>query len=296
MTTIPAPEYTITEFPVFRRGKVRDMYDLGNAYLMVASDRISAFDVVLPTSVPGKGCILNQISIFWFQLLGMPNHMISWNVDDYPVELHKHRAYLQGRSMLIQKAQRFDVECVARGYVVGSGWKDYTATGMICGHTLPHGLQKCAKLAEPIFTPASKNDEGHDENIAFEQMFPITGEDYAAQLKNLTLDLYSRARDYAATKGIILADTKFEFGLIDGKICLIDEVLTPDSSRFWPADSYTPGRDQESYDKQYVRDWLETLDWDKTYPGPAVPADVVKNTLDKYKEIFVRLTGKEPLL
>jgi phosphoribosylaminoimidazole-succinocarboxamide synthase len=283
----------ITEVPLFARGKVRDVYDLGDKLLMVATDRLSAFDVVLPTAIPGKGRILTQLSIFWFDFLGMPNHFISGEVKDLPSSLHKHEGYLRGRFMLVRKAKRFDVECVARGYLAGSGWKDYLATGKVCGHALPKGLKQSAKLEPPIFTPAAKNDVGHDENIDFETTANMIGRDNAERLRALTLDIYSRARAHGLSKGVILADTKFEFGVVDGKTILIDEVLTPDSSRFWPAAEYAEGRDQNSFDKQYVRDYLQTLTWDKTYPGPELPADVVAGTRRKYLEAFKLLTGKE---
>lgn len=286
----------ITEVPLFHQGKVRDMYDLGDSFLMVASDRLSAFDVVLPTPIPGKGKILNQLSLFWFKLLDMPNHLITANVDEYPEVLKKHTDYLRGRSMIVKKAHRHSVECIVRGYIVGSGWKDYQKTGKICGHQLPPNLQLCQKLEQALYTPSTKPDVGHDENISYEETFDIVGENVAKTLKNLSLDIYTKARDYAASKGIILADTKFEFGEIEGKTILIDEVLTPDSSRYWPADKYEIGKNQESFDKQYIRDWLETLDWDKTDPGPEIPPEIVKKTLEKYIEIFVRLTGKQPVL
>jgi phosphoribosylaminoimidazole-succinocarboxamide synthase len=286
----------ITEVPLFHQGKVRDMYDLGDSFLMVASDRLSAFDVVLPTPIPCKGKILNQLSLFWFKLLDMPNHLITANVDEYPEVLKKHADYLRGRSMIVKKAHRHSVECIVRGYIVGSGWKDYQKTGKICGHQLPPNLQLCQKLEQALYTPSTKPDVGHDENISYEETFDIVGENVAKTLKNLSLDIYTKARDYAASKGIILADTKFEFGEIEGKTILIDEVLTPDSSRYWPADKYEIGKNQESFDKQYIRDWLETLDWDKTDPGPEIPPEIVKKTLEKYIEIFVRLTGKQPVL
>jgi phosphoribosylaminoimidazole-succinocarboxamide synthase len=289
-------ETPIASVPLFHQGKVRDMYDLGEHFLMVASDRLSAFDVVLPTPIPGKGKILNQLSLFWFEQLGMPNHLVSANVEDYPAVLKPYADYLSGRSMLVKKAKRHDVECIARGYIVGSGWKDYQKTGKICGHSLPTGLKLCAKIEPAIYTPSTKAESGHDENISYEQTIPLVGEKIAAVLRDLTLEVYSKAREYAASKGIILADTKFEFGEIDGKTVLIDEILTPDSSRYWPAEKYQEGQNQESFDKQYIRDWLETLDWNKDYPGPEIPPDVVKNTVDKYVEIFVRLTGKQPIL
>ena len=286
----------ITEVPLFHQGKVRDMYDLGDSFLMVASDRLSAFDVVLPTPIPGKGKILNQLSLFWFKHLDMPNHLITANVDEYPEVLQKHKEYLRGRSMIVKKANRHSVECIVRGYIVGSGWKDYQKTGKICGHELPKNLQLCQKLEQALYTPSTKPDVGHDENISYEETFEIVGEKVAKTLKDLSLGIYTKARDFAASKGIILADTKFEFGEIDGETILIDEVLTPDSSRYWPSDKYEVGKNQESFDKQYVRDWLETLDWDKTYPGPEIPAEIVQKTQEKYIEIFVRLTGKQPVL
>jgi phosphoribosylaminoimidazole-succinocarboxamide synthase len=286
----------ITEVPLFHQGKVRDMYDMGDAFLMVASDRLSAFDVVLPTPIPGKGKILNQLSVFWFGQLGMKNHVITANVDEYPEILKKHADYLRGRSMLVKKAKRHDVECIARGYIVGSGWKDYQNSGKICGHTLAQGLKLCSKLEPALYTPSTKPDVGHDENISFEETIQIVGQKNAERLRDLTLDVYTKARDFAATQGIILADTKFEFGDIDGETVLIDEVLTPDSSRYWPADKYQEGKNQESFDKQFIRDWLETLTWDKTYPGPEIPSDIVNKTLEKYIEIYVRLTGKKPEL
>lgn len=283
----------ITEFPLFSRGKVRDVYDLGDRLLMVATDRLSAFDVVLPTAIPDKGKILTQLSVFWFDYLKVPSHFLSADVKDLPESLKKHEAYLAGRFMLVRKAKRFDVECVVRGYLAGSGWKDYQKTGKVCGHVLPSGLRQSVKLDPPLFTPAAKNDVGHDENIDFETMISMVGRDNAESLKAFTLDIYSRARAYAADKGVILADTKFEFGVVDKQTIVIDEVLTPDSSRFWPAATYSEGREQDSFDKQYVRDYLQTLPWDKTYPGPELPADVVKNTRRKYLEAFKLLTGKD---
>lgn len=294
--TKPRFENPISEVPLFHQGKVRDMYDLGDSFLMVASDRLSAFDVVLPTPITGKGKILNQLSLFWFKQLGMPNHLITANVDEYPAILSPHKDYLRGRSMIVKKAKRHNVECIARGYIVGSGWKDYKSTGKICGHVLPQGLKLCAKLQPALYTPSTKPDVGHDENISFEETIGIVGQQTAERLRDLTLEVYSKARDFAASRGIILADTKFEFGEIDGETVLIDEVLTPDSSRYWPADKYKEGENQESFDKQYIRDWLETLTWNKEYPGPTIPTDVAQKTLEKYIEIFVRLTGKQPEL
>lgn len=285
----------ISGVPLFSQGKVREMYDLGDHFLMVASDRISAFDVVLPTLLPNKGKVLNQLSVFWFKQLGLPSHFVTDDPSLYPAALHPWADELRGRSMLVRKAKRFDVECVARGYIVGSGWKDYQKTGAICGHQLPPGLQLCAKLNPPLFTPAAKNDVGHDENIDFDRMVSMVGAKVAAELRDRTLDLYSKARNYAAERGIILADTKFEFGIIDGKISLIDEVLTPDSSRYWPSDRYVEGVNQESFDKQYLRDWLDGLSWNKEVPGPQVPDEVAQKTSEKYVEIFRRLVGSDPI-
>ena len=289
----PNAEPVISEFPLFRRGKVRDVYDLGEHLLIVASDRISAFDVILPTPIPDKGRILTQISLFWFDFLKEPCHLVTAEVSEFPAVLKPYSDWLRGRSMLVRKAKRFDVECVARGYLAGSGWKDYQRTSAVCGLKLPTGLRQSAKLETPLFTPAAKNDVGHDENISFQEMVAMTGESIAVELRQRTLDIYARARDFAAQRGVILADTKFEFGEVDGKIIVIDEVLTPDSSRFWPASDYTEGRDQKSFDKQYLRDYLETLNWGKTYPGPELPAEVVENTRNKYLEAYRLLTGKE---
>jgi phosphoribosylaminoimidazole-succinocarboxamide synthase len=289
-TASPPP---ITEIPLFARGKVRDVYDLGDKLLMVATDRLSAFDVVLPTPVPDKGRILTRLSVFWFQHLGVPNHLISAELEDLPASLARHHEYLRGRFMLVRKAKRFDVECVARGYLTGSGWKDYLATGKVCGHSLPPGLKQSCRLDPPLFTPAAKNDVGHDENIDFTTTEKMIGKVAAEELREKTLDIYSRARAYALERGVILADTKFEFGVVDGRTILIDEVLTPDSSRFWPAATYAEGREQDSFDKQYVRDYLNSLTWNKTYPGPELPADVVENTRRKYLEAYKLLTGKD---
>ncbi len=286
-------EPTITEFPLFRRGKVRDVYDLGEHLLIVASDRISAFDVILPTPIPDKGRILTQISLFWFDYLKEPCHLVTADVSQFPAALKPYSDWLRGRSMLVKKAKRFDVECVVRGYLAGSGWKDYQRTGTVCGLKLPSGLKQSSRLLKPLFTPAAKNDIGHDENISFETMVAMIGEDASIELRNRSLEIYSRARDYALTRGVILADTKFEFGGVDGQTIVIDEVLTPDSSRFWPASDYEEGRDQKSFDKQYLRDYLETLDWDKTDPGPELPPEVVENTRNKYLEAHRILTGKD---
>jgi phosphoribosylaminoimidazole-succinocarboxamide synthase len=287
---------TTTNLPglkLVHRGKVRDIYEAGEALLFIATDRISAFDCVLPDGIPDKGRVLTQMSLFWFDYLKdvVPNHLLTAKVDEYPVELRQFRDQLEGRSMLVKKAEMFPVECVARGYVSGSGWKDYKRTGAICGIALPAGLQESGQLPEPIFTPATKAHTGHDENISFEEAAKVIGEDIAAKLKALTLEIYSKANTYAKGRGIILADTKFEFGLIDGQITLGDEVLTPDSSRYWPADSYAPGGPQKSFDKQFVRDYLETLDWNKQPPAPPLPAEVILKTAAKYREAFETLTG-----
>ena len=285
-----------TEIPglkLINRGKVRDVYDLGDALLFVATDRLSAFDVVMPNGVPRKGEVLTQISLFWFDLMrDIPNHLISADVASRP-ELMAYVKDLQGRSMIVRKAKVLPVECIVRGYLVGSGWKDYQKTGMVSGLKLRAGYQQASKLDEPLFTPSTKAEIGdHDEAISFEQVGGIIGADKAAALRELSLKIYSTARDYAEKRGIIVADTKFEFGEIDGRIILVDEVLTPDSSRFWPADQYQVGTSPVSLDKQYVRDYLETLDWNKTAPGPERPADVVKKTSDKYLEAYRMLTGK----
>lgn len=277
--------------PLKARGKVRDIYDLGDTLLLVATDRISAFDAVSPTAIPGKGILLTQMSLFWFEYLGFPHHLLSSHVEEFPAALRPFADTLRGRSMLVRKALRFDVECVARGYLVGSGWKDYQKTGGVCGHALPPGLQDGSCLAHPIFTPAAKNDIGHDENVDRETAGRICGPQVAQYLEESTLALYSKAADHARSVGIILADTKFEFGLIDGRVSLIDEVLTPDSSRFWPAETYAPGRAQPSFDKQFVRDHYESLAWDKNPPAPPLPPEVVEKTLEKYREAYRRLTG-----
>jgi phosphoribosylaminoimidazole-succinocarboxamide synthase len=275
------------------RGKVRDIYEVGDTLLFIATDRISAFDCILPCGIPDKGRVLTQMSLFWFrQLEGVvPNHLITANVEEYPSQLNPYRKILEGRSMLVKKAAMFPVECVARGYVSGSGWKDYRQTGAICGIPLPAGLLESGQLPEPIFTPARKAQTGHDENISFEEAAAIVGEPTAKELKRLTLEIYSKAAAYARERGIILADTKFEFGLVDGAITLGDEVLTPDSSRYWPAADYAPGGAQKSFDKQFVRDYLETLDWNKQPPAPPLPQEVIQKTAAKYREAYETLTG-----
>jgi len=278
-----------------RSGKVRELFDLGDSYLMVASDRISAFDVIMPNGIPRKGEVLTQISHFWFEKFSnlVPNHLLARANDPLPKELQPYADKLARRSMIVKKAQPLAIECVVRGYVVGSGWKDYQKTGAICGIKLPAGLKESSELDQPIFTPATKAETGHDENISFEQAGAITGRTTAEQARDLSLKIYSAARAYARERGIIIADTKFEFGMFEGKLILIDEVLTPDSSRFWPADQYAPGKGQPSFDKQFVRDYLETLDWDKTPPGPKLPEDVVAKTTAKYLEAYERLTGRK---
>ena len=285
-----------TELPgikLVNRGKVRDIYDLGDALLFVATDRLSAFDVVMPTGVPRKGEVLTQISLFWFDLLkDVPNHLISADVASRD-ELKPYVKDLQGRSLIVKKAKVLPVECIVRGYLVGSGWKDYQKTGIVSGLKLRDGYKQASKLDEPLFTPSTKAAVGdHDEAISFEGVAEIIGEEKAAKVRDLALHIYTTARDYALTKGIIVADTKFEFGEVDGQIILVDEVLTPDSSRFWPEDQYQPGTSPVSLDKQFVRDYLETLDWDKTAPGPELPAEVAEKTRDKYLEAYRQLTGK----
>src|SRR6266550_4128661 len=281
-------------FPV-RRGKVRDVYDLGNELLIVATDRISAFDCIMPNGIPDKGKILTALSLFWFDKFAdrFENHLIATNVADYPKNVQAFRDQLAGRSMLVKKAKVIPIECVARGYLAGSGWKDYQKTQTVCGIRLPAGLRQCDKLPQAIFTPATKEETGHDINISYEEMVNRVGRDISATLSDRTLSLSGQAADYAATRGVIIADTKFEFGqLPDGRLILIDEVLTPDSSRFWPADEYSPGRDQPSFDKQFVRNYLEAQPWDKTPPAPALPAEVVEGTRQRYLEAYEKLTGR----
>ena len=286
-----------TELPgikLVNRGKVRDVYDLGDALLFVATDRLSAFDVVMTTGIPRKGEVLTQISLFWFDLLkDVPNHLISADVSTRP-ELAPYVKDLQGRSLIVRKAKVLPIECIVRGYLVGSGWKDYCKTGKVSGLELRAGYKQASKLDEPLFTPSTKAEQGeHDEAISFEGVAERIGAEKAAAIKELSLKIYTAARDYAAEKGIIVADTKFEFGEIDGKIILVDEVLTPDSSRFWPADQYVEGTSPVSLDKQFVRDYLESLDWDKNPPAPELPASVVEKTAEKYLDAYRMLTGKE---
>ena len=281
----------IPGFPV-RRGKVRDIYDLGESLLLIASDRVSAFDWVLPTGIPDKGRVLTQISLFWFDFLKIPQHVLTADVStlDLPPEVDRNE--LQGRSLVVKKAEVIPIECVVRGYLEGSGWKEYQQAGTVCGIALPAGLVRGSQLPQPIFTPATKEESGHDVNISFAQMVDLIGEPTANELRTRSLDVYQRAAVYARTKGIIIADTKFEWGRHAGEIILIDEVLTPDSSRFWPVDGYRPGGPQPSFDKQFIRDWLETTGWDKNSPPPALPAEIVQRTRGKYIEAYEQLTGQ----
>ena len=274
---------------------MRDVYSVGGRLLIVATDRISAFDVILPTPIPYKGVVLTELSLFWFDLLKetVSSHFVTSDVDSYPEPLRQWRDELAGRSMMVERAEVFPVECVARGYLAGSGWKEYQQTGEVCGVRLPAGLKESDRLPEPIFTPATKAETGHDINISESRMADLLGEEVTRRLKELTLEIYGRASGYAESRGIIIADTKFEFGTREGQIILVDEALTPDSSRFWPKADYSPGRGQRSFDKQYVRDYLETLDWGKQYPGPSLPEAVVAQTSAKYREAYRLLTGRE---
>ena len=275
-----------------RSGKVREVFDLGEQLLILTTDRISAFDCVFPDPIPGKGEVLTQLSRWWFQQFpNIPNHFISAEVDEYPSELHPYRELLTGRSMLVKKTQPLPVECVVRGYLAGSGWKEYQICRTVGGHAAPIGMQNADILPAPLFTPSTKADEGHDENIDWLQCVEILGANIAQKVRDYSLALYTKGRDIAAEKGIIIADTKFEFGMLGDEVILIDECLTPDSSRFWPADSYQRGSNPPSYDKQFVRDYLETLDWDKTPPAPSLPADVIEKTAQKYREAFEKLTA-----
>ena len=288
---------SFSDLKLVRRGKVRDVYAVDdNSLLIVATDRISAFDCILPTPIERKGEVLTALSEFWFEKLGhvVANHLIASKMDDMPERVRQHAQTLAGRSMLVKRAEVFPVECVVRGYLVGSGWKDYKRTGEVCGHKLPEGLQESAKLPAAIFTPSTKAEQGHDENITEDQVRDLIGAEQTALLRDTSLRLYTEAHNYARERNIIIADTKFEFGLDqNGELLLVDEVLTPDSSRFWPADSYEPGRSQPSFDKQFVRDYLETLDWDKQPPAPAIPDEVAKATTARYLEAYRLLTGKE---
>lgn len=285
--------------PLIGRGKVRDLYDVDGSLLLVATDRISAFDHVLGSGIPGKGKILTQISLFWFQLLSaiVPNHLITANVADYPASLHPYADQLQGRSMLVRRAKMFPIECVARGYLSGSGWKEYKSSGAVCAIPLPAGLLEGSRLPAPIYTPATKSEGGaHDENIPFEATEALLGPSLAAELRRLTLAIYKRAAQHAESRGLILADTKFEFGTTAQGVILADEVLTPDSSRFWNAQTWNPGGPQPSFDKQFVRDYLESIHWNKQAPAPGLPGDVVERTQAKYLEAFRHLTGHDPEL
>ena len=281
-------ELNIPELTKVKSGKVREVFDLGEHYLFVASDRISAFDVIMPNGIPRKGEVLTQISHFWFDKYAdlVPNHRVA---DGLPDDL----AHLAPRSMVVKKAEPLNIECIVRGYIAGSGWKEYKREGTVCGIQLPEGLQESAELEQPLFTPSTKADEGHDENISFEQAVEIEGREVAEKVRDLSLQIYTEARNYARERGIIIADTKFEFGKLDDELILIDEVLTPDSSRFWPLDEYEPGRGQHAFDKQFVRDYLETLDWDKTPPGPKLPDEIVEKSSDRYLDAYKRLTGND---
>jgi phosphoribosylaminoimidazole-succinocarboxamide synthase len=278
-------------------GKVREIFELDGEFLLVATDRISAFDVILPDPIPYKGAVLTQLSKFWFDRISaeglVEHHLITVDVDRFPQDLHPFRSQLEGRSTLARRCSPLPIECVVRGYLAGSGWKEYRASGEVCGIRLPKGLRESDELAEPIFTPATKAVSGHDENIPFERAEEIVGSEMARRVRDYSLRIYGAARDYARSRGIIICDTKFEFGLHHGQLLLIDEVLTPDSSRFWPADAYEPGRPQASFDKQFIRDYLETLDWDKAPPGPSLPPEIVDATSNRYLEAYRRLTGKD---
>jgi len=291
MTTVLL-QSDLPSIPV-RRGKVRDVYDFGNRLLFVATDRISAFDWVLPTGIPDKGRVLTQISRFWFDRVGVPHHLLEDPIEQLPLPAGVDLAALRGRSLVVKKTRVFPIECVVRGYLAGSGWKEYRQHRTVCGISLPEGLQEASPLPEPIFTPATKAETGHDENIPFERAAEIVGRPAAERLRELSLRIYREAAAYARTRGIIIADTKFEFGEADGEIRLVDEVLTPDSSRFWPVDSYRPGCSPPSFDKQFVRDWLESTTWDKNSPPPPLPPDVVDKTRAKYLEAYERLTAKK---
>jgi len=291
----PLLELDLAGIKKIKSGKVREMFDLGDRLLMVASDRISAFDVVMPNGIPRKGEVLTQISFFWFERFAswMPNHLLAGANDPLPKNLERQAQKLERRCMIVKKARPLPIECVVRGYLAGSGWAEYRKQQTVCGIQLPAGLQESSELAEPIFTPATKAETGHDENISFEAACEIAGAEVTAKARNASIRLYREAREYARQRGIIIADTKFEFGIYEGQLILIDEVLTPDSSRFWPADQYAPGRGQPSFDKQFVRDYLATLQWDKTPPAPSLPDDVVSKTTEKYLEAYERLTGRK---
>jgi phosphoribosylaminoimidazole-succinocarboxamide synthase len=296
-TTLQSSPQSTIDLPgikKLRSGKVREVFDLGETLLFVATDRLSAFDVILPDPIPHKGAVLNQLSAFWFKRFDkIDNHFVTANFDEFPKELASYRDQLAGRSMIVRKTKPLPVECVVRGYLAGSGWKEYRETQSVCGEKLPAGLKLASPLPQPIFTPATKNDEGHDLNIDMTECRRILGDDMASRVKELSLQIYSAGRDHAAQRGIIVADTKFEFGTVADKLLLIDECLTPDSSRFWPKDQYVVGQSPPSFDKQFVRDYLETLDWDKSPPGPKLPREVIEKTSGKYVEAFERLTGEK---
>jgi phosphoribosylaminoimidazole-succinocarboxamide synthase len=296
------PALKTLELPGIKKvnsGKVREIFEVGGRLLLVATDRLSAFDVILPNPIPHKGRVLTQMSKFWFDRIAdariVDHHVVEVDTDAFPQELSAYRKELSHRSMLVKKTQPLPIECVVRGYLAGSGWKEYRADQRICGIELPAGLTESDELPEPIFTPATKEVSGHDENITFERTIEIVGEEIATKVRDLSLEIYKSARDYARSRGIIICDTKFEFGIEDSKLILIDEVLTPDSSRFWPADAYAPGKSQPSFDKQFVRDYLETLDWDKTPPGPELPQEIIEMTSDRYLEAFKRIAGRDLL-
>lgn len=294
MQTSPQSIVDLPGIKKLRSGKVREVFDLGETLLFVVTDRLSAFDVILPDPIPQKGAVLNQLSTFWFKRFDkIDNHFITAIFDEFPKELQPFRNQVAGRSMIVKKTKPLTVECVVRGYLAGSGWKEYQESQSVCGIKLPPGLKLASQLPEPIFTPATKADEGHDENIDMKRCAQILGNEIADRVRDLSLEIYSRGRDHAAERGIIVADTKFEFGTIDGKLLLIDECLTPDSSRFWPRDQYVVGKSPPSFDKQFVRDYLETLDWDKTPPAPKLSAEVIEKTSAKYIEAFEKLTGEK---
>ncbi|EGB14119.1 phosphoribosylaminoimidazole-succinocarboxamide synthase [Pseudodesulfovibrio mercurii] len=290
-------ETNITEYPLISRGKVRDIYEIdADTLLLVTTDRISAFDVVMPDPIEDKGKVLNQITLFWMKMMEdlVPNHIIATNVDDYPEPLRKYRDQLQDRSVLAKKAKPLPIECIVRGFITGSGWSDYQKTGEVCGHKLPEGLQESAMLEKPLFTPSTKADLGqHDENISLDKAAELLGEEMMRKVETLALSIYTRARDYAKQRGILIADTKFEFGILDGELLFIDEALTPDSSRFWPEEGYAPGQSQPSFDKQYFRDWLVQIGFNKQPPAPHVPADIAARTREKYLEAYKLLTGED---
>jgi phosphoribosylaminoimidazole-succinocarboxamide synthase len=294
MQTSPQSVVDLPGIKKLRSGKVREVFDLGDTLLFVVTDRLSAFDVILPDPIPHKGAVLNQISAFWFKRFDkIDNHFITAEFDEFPKELKDFRDQLAGRSMIVKKTKPLAVECVVRGYLAGSGWKEYQQSQSVCGIQLPPGLKLASQLPEPIFTPSTKADEGHDENIDMNECRRILGNELANRVKDLSLEIYSKGRDHAAERGIIVADTKFEFGQIDNQLLLIDEVLTPDSSRFWPKDQYAVGQSPPSFDKQFVRDYLETLDWDKTPPAPKLPREIIEKTSAKYVEAFERITGEK---